>query len=508
MKIYNIKDYIKILKEHNLIVEIYNENDVNDANIENISYNSNKIKNNTLFICKGNNFKVEYLNDAITKGCICYVSEIKYNNDTMAIIVNDILKAMSVICNLYFSNPSSSLNVIGITGTKGKTTTAYYIKSILDEYAKVNNQKDTAIISSIDTYDGVSTYTSSLTTPLPLELENVFFNSVSSKVKNVVMEVSSQALKYHRVYSTNFNIGIFLNISEDHISNVEHKDFDDYFNSKLKIFEKSNIGIVNLDSNFSDKIYKKAKENCSMVYTYSLKNKTADVYAYDIKKDHLYTIFKVHTKNFDKEIILSMPGLFNVENAICAILVADIMNIPYECIYNGLKVAKASGRMEVYSTSDRKVVTIIDYAHNKLSFSKVFETAQKEYKNRKIICVFGSVGSKAVQRRKDLGNIAGRNSDYIFLTADDPGYEKVLDICDEIAKYVKNYTDNYEIIEDREEAVKKAFKMAFDMNDDSIILLLGKGREKTQKAGNKIVEYKSDVEIAKEMIQKYNKVRA
>ena len=152
--------------------------------------------------------------------------------------------------------------------------------------------------------------------------------------------------------------------------------------------------------------------------------------------------------------------------------------------------------------------TIIDYAHNKLSFSKVFETAQKEYKNRKIICVFGSVGSKAVQRRKDLGNIAGRNSDYIFLTADDPGYEKVLDICDEIAKYVKNYTDNYEIIEDREAAVKKAFKMAFDMNDDSIILLLGKGREKTQKAGNKILEYKSDVEIAKEMIQKYNKVKA
>jgi UDP-N-acetylmuramoyl-L-alanyl-D-glutamate--2,6-diaminopimelate ligase len=486
MKKHNLKEYIEILEEEKQIKEIGNITQIKDTVVESISYNSKEVKKGTVFVCKGNSFKEEYLKQAIPGGAFLYISEKKYNVNIPYILVEDIKISLSIIADKYFNSPSKNLNVIGITGTKGKSTTAYYIKYILDEAANENNEKDTAIISSIDTYDGVLNFESHITTPESLDLQNHFNNAVNSKMKNVVMEVSSQALKYSRVNNVDFDYSIFLNISEDHISDLEHKDFKDYFDSKLKIFAKTNTAFVNLDSDNSKMISEIAKRDSKEVITFSTKEKKSDIYGYDIQKKGFDTVFKVKTSEFDKEFVLTMPGLFNVENALAAISVTTKMGISYENIYNGLKKAKSSGRMEVYYSKDKKIICIVDYAHNKLSFEKLYESTKSEYADRKITTVFGCPGKKALLRRRDLGLLAGENSDKIYITAEDPGEEPVEKISKEIAMYVKVNTNNYEIIEDREEAIKKAIEEAKKDTKKTIILITGKGNETRQKIRKRI----------------------
>ena len=195
-------------------------------------------------------------------------------------------------------------------------------------------------------------------------------NAVNANLDNLVMEVCSQALKMERVYGILYKYGVFLNISEDHISNIEHKDYNDYLESKLKLFERAQTAIVNLNTDDLDKVLNAARKSEKIVTFGNTEN--ADVYGYNIRKEGLNTVFNVRTKNFDEEILLTMPGLFNVENALAAIAVATEMGIPYENIYNGLKKAKATGRMEIYSNKNQEIVVIVDYAHNKLSFQKLY----------------------------------------------------------------------------------------------------------------------------------------
>ena len=199
-----------------------------------------------------------------------------------------------------------------------------------------------------------------------------------------------------------------------------------------------------------------------------------------------------------------MPGKFNVENALAAIAVADILNIDSKYMYLGLKNARTSGRMELFKTKDEKIVSIVDFAHNKLSFEKIYETVKNEYNDRFVITVFGCPGGKAQIRRKNLGEVAGKNSDRVYITADDPGIEEVSKISDEIEKYLKVYIDNYEKIEDREEAIQQAFNYAKNLDKKSILLILGKGSDNTQKVLNGYEPYKSDVEQIKEYIKEYN----
>ena len=488
MKLLKVKDYIEILKKYEQIIECISCDNYLDREIEFLTYNSKEAKSNSMFVCKGflDNFKEEYLLDAIKNGAFIYVSQKKYNVSSPCIIVKDAFICLCILSAMYYDFPDKKLNLIGVTGTKGKSTTAYYIKYILDEYAKKMGFKETAIISSIDTFDGIEKFESHITTPESLDLYKHFYNAVNSNITNLVMEVSSQALKVGRVYTTEFNIGVFLNISEDHISPVEHPDFEDYFNSKLKLFKKCKTACINLESDFSDKILAEVKKCSKEIITFSTKNKEADVYAYDIHKQGLDTIFKVRTKEFDEEFILTMPGLFNVENALAAICVAYKMKIPKQSIYLGLKKARSKGRMEIFKTQDERIISIVDYAHNKISFEKLFESTKNEYPDRKVIIVFGCPGNKAYLRRRDLGIVAGKNADKIFLTADDPGYERVIDISNDIAKYVKEYMNNYEIVEDREEAIKKAINYADKKYDKTVLLVAGKGNETKQKVRTRL----------------------
>ena len=185
------------------------------------------------------------------------------------------------------------------------------------------------------------------------------------------MEVSSQALKYHRVDDMKFDVGIFLNISEDHISPIEHADFEDYFSSKMLMFGKTKTAVVNLDADYIDRILEEAKA-AEEVITFSTKDSSADYFAYHIRKEGNETRFSVKCEAFDEEFILTMPGLFNVENALGVIAAAVKFGIPKEYIHSGLLRARSSGRMELYASKDKNILAIVDYAHNKLSFEIVF----------------------------------------------------------------------------------------------------------------------------------------
>lgn len=505
MEKYTVEHYIDILKENEQIKDIINCNSILKREVNHVSYNSKEIVEDTLFVCKGTSFKVEYLKEAIDVGVFVYVSEKKYDVDIPCILVKDIQKSLSLLSSMYFNYPGESINVIGVGGTKGKSTTTYYIKAILDEYSKKMNKKETAVISSIDTYDGVENFESHITTPESYEIHKHFYNALNSGMENIVMEVSSQALKLDRVADVFFDIGIFMNISEDHISPIEHKDFDDYYNAKLKMFKNTKNAIVNMDADFADNTLSVAKRDSARVITFSMKNKDTDIYAYDIRKDGFNTIFKVHTPSYDEEFMLTMPGLFNVENALAAIATTYLMNIPVEAIKKGLKIARSSGRMEVFHTKDMKIIILVDYAHNKLSFEKLFSSVKEEYKGRRIVSIFGCPGKKALLRRKDLGTVAGMYSDFVYLVAEDPGAEPVIDISNDIAQYVKKYTNNYALIEERGEAILDAVLKAEKEDRETIILLTGKGRETRQKYGTEYLPCISDVEYTEKYLSEYDK---
>ncbi|MDD4833813.1 MAG: UDP-N-acetylmuramoyl-L-alanyl-D-glutamate--2,6-diaminopimelate ligase [Lutispora sp.] len=499
MKRYTIDEYAMKIQENNLLISKNYAANIGKQFIDKVSYNSNDVAENTLFICKGKAFKEEYLDKAINEGSIAYISEIDYHKNIPCILVNNVQKTLSLVSNIYYDYPWKKMNLIGVTGTKGKSTTCYYIKYIIDEYLNDEGKPTSGIISSIDTYDGVINEESHITTPESLDLQQHFSNAQSSNITHMITEVSSQALKYGRLYDVCFDVGVFLNISEDHISPIEHSDLEDYFSSKLKLFKQCKIACINLESDFASRILE-AGGNSEKIITFGT-SENADIYGYNIRKDGNNIVFDVRTDKFDKEFILTMPGLFNVENALAAIAVAYSLNIPEKFIFSGLEKARSSGRMEKYVSKDKEKIVIVDYAHNKLSFTKLYESTKEEYKGRNIVTVFGCPGGKAFSRRKDLGLLAGLHSDSIILTSEDPGEEQVRTICEEIAEYVKRNNDNYEIVEDRGEAIKSSI---FESEPNTIILLTGKGNEKRQKIGKAYIPCPSDVDYVIQYLEDYN----
>lgn len=504
MKTYTLDIYAQSMASARIMKEFYLGQE-EPVEIKYLTFDSKKVRPGTLFICKGAAFKAQYLDEAIEKGAVAYVSEKKFDTqkEVPYILVDDIRVAMPILAVKYNCAPWKELNVIGVGGTKGKSTTAYYIKAIVDDYMSATGGKESGILSSIDIYDGVIREESSLTTPEAVELQEHLRNAVDSQITYVEMEVSSQALKYGRVAAMKMDVGIFLNISEDHISPIEHPDFEDYFSSKLMMFANTKNAVVNLDADFSERIVEAAKAS-EAIYTFSMKEKNADVFGYAVEKDGHETVFRVKTEAFDEEFRLTMPGLFNVENALAAITTAVALHIPVEYMKSGLLRAKTSGRMELFESRDKERVAIVDFAHNKLSFEKLFASAREEYPDYDIVAVFGSPGNKALIRRENLGTVAGQYATKIYLTADDPAYEEVVDICKEIAVFVEKQRCPYEIVEDRTEAIHKAMESA---TRKTVFLITGKGNETWLKYGNKHIECKSDVENVKECLEFYDKSR-
>lgn len=501
MKVLNFRDYAEKLKEAGLVVSAAIPEE--ELQIEYLTYDSRDLGENTLFVCKGAAFKEEYLQDVINRGIQAYITEKEYeriDKKIPHILVKDIRKAMPILANLFYDEAWRHLNLVGITGTKGKSTTAYYVKHILDSYLQEQGKKQSGIISSIDTYDGVIFEESHLTTPETLDLHKHFRNAVDSELEYMEMEVSSQGLKYDRVAGVTFDVGVYLNISEDHISPIEHPTFEDYFAAKLKIFAHTKNAVVNLDGDFTDEVLEAAKAAENMM-TFSQKDPSADIYAYDVRKVDQEIRFMVRTAQFEQEFVLTMPGLFNVENALAAIGTAISLNIPLEYMLKGLHDARSSGRMEVYMSKDRKIIGIVDYAHNRLSFEKLFDSTLKEYPGFGIISIFGCPGKKALLRRRDLGTIAGENSEKVYIVAEDPGLEPFMEISEDIARYVRMTGCDYEIIEERGDAIRKAIMTA---EHPVVLLITGKGNETRQKYGAKYLPCLSDVELTKKYLEEYD----
>ena len=255
----------------------------------------------TLFVCKGAHFREDFLRSAVEGGAFCYLSETEYPDvKAPCILVSDIRKSMAILANFHYDDPWSRIPVIGITGTKGKSSTAYFVKSVLDCYMEKTGGKETGVVSSIETYDGIERFESHLTTPEPIDLERHFSNALEEGLSFMTMEVSSQALKYDRVLGVRFAAGAFLNIDYDHISPIEHPDWEDYFASKLELFRQCEKAVVNLDSDHIDRVLEAAKAAGSLI-TFSERDESADYFGFNVRKDGRDTVFCVRSAGAETE---------------------------------------------------------------------------------------------------------------------------------------------------------------------------------------------------------------
>ena len=497
-RIKSLSEYAYMLEKNALIVSS-NMCEKGNEPVTSITYDSRNAANGCLFVCKGAAFKKEFLENAIKGGCIGYVSETDYAIDGVpCIIVKDIRDAMPPIARMFYDIPQS-LKIIGITGTKGKTTTAYYLKAIFDEAACMSGGHEAAFITTVETYDGKERISTGITTPESFELYRHFRNACDSGIEHVVMEVSSQALKYKRTDGICFDTAAFLNISEDHISPMEHVDFEDYLSSKLKIFSQCKTALVCADTDKIDRVLGAAKKSADII-TFGI-DKNADITAANVCEIGAQTAFTVKYNGRDYDFLLNMGGIFNVENALAAIGTAFKYGISYEAMYEALKKVFVPGRGEEYSSQDGNINVIVDYAHNELSFRNIIGAAKRRWQGRKIITLFGCVGGKALNRREGMGLAAGEMSDRIYLTADDPATESISDICAQVGAYIEKTGCPYEIIEDRAEAVSDAI---LSCSEPSVVLLLGKGSEKTQRVAHGTQPYISDAVAAQKALSKYD----
>ena len=465
--------------------------------ITHLSFDTRDLMEETLFFCKGAHFKVDYLFAAAENGAVAYVSETRYEDAPIpAILVTDIRQAMSVAAAYHYRNPSDKLTTVGLTGTKGKSTTAYYVKAILDEALAA----ECAVLSSIDNFDGVNREESHLTTPEAIPLHQHFVNAVESGLSHLVMEVSSQALKYGRVDGICFDVACLHNIGVDHISPIEHPDFEDYFAAKLKILDTCRVGCVNTDADHADRMLAYAKASGCRLVTYG-SHPDDDVSCSQVRKDGEAIRFTVTTATFTEDFAITMPGLFNVQNALCAIAVCMTLGISVEAMKKGLLNARAAGRMEVFASRDGRVVALVDYAHNRMSFGALYDSVAKEYPGKTVITVFGCPGGKAYLRRQDLGELSGKHSSLVIITEEDSGEEPFAQIAGDIAKSVSSCGCRYEICEDRGEAIRRAI---CENRGDRVILITGKGRETRQKRGTLYIDTPSDVDYVERFMAIYD----
>lgn len=473
-----------------------------------LTCDSRKVCQGTMFVCKGAAFLPKYLSEAAKRGAGSYISErrLPEGEGLTAIIVSDIRRAMAAAAACFFGYRAGTPKLTGITGTKGKTTTAWYLKAMLDAWMTELGKPETGLLSTIRNYDGETWQDAVMTTPEPVELHEFLSRTEKNGLSHATMEVSSQALKYGRVRELQFQVGIFLNISEDHISPREHEDFEDYFSSKLSIFRQCDTACVNLDSDHMQRIVK-AAHKAGRIVTFG-RHRDANLRYTDIRVKENGTAFTVTCKDFTETFELAMKGRFNIENAMAAIAAAYVYGVPVQCMQRALRATCVPGRMETFASSDGKICGIVDFAHNRLSFEKLFDAVFQEYGScKKIITVFGCPGGKALNRRRELGLIAGLFSDYVMVTSDDPDTECPETIAQEISRYVEMTGCACGFSAERKDAVCLAVKKAAQYREKTMILLLGRGCEKYQKTAQGLRAYPTDAALMQEAIRMYEGVQ-
>ena len=469
-----------------------------DIDIKGIESNSKNIKPGYMFFAiKGfNTDGHDYINNAIEAGANvimvqegCDLKTIKLKSDTTLLMYKDTREALARCSCNYYGNPSRKFKLIGVTGTKGKTTTTFMIKEILEKAGH-----KVGLIGTIATYlNGKMLFESNRTTPESIELQKIFAQMVDEGVEYVVMEVSSQSLKLHRVDGCNFDIVLFTNFSEDHISPNEHPDMKDYFESKLKLFEMCDNGIINVDDLHVAKIPKLFPNNNIM--TYGIDN-YCDVLAKDITITNSYVDFRVKISDRNERVKVDIPGRFSVYNALAAICVAKKLGIASDKVIEALAEIKVPGRSEMVPNK-KEIPIMIDYAHSPESLQNIL-SAVKSYTRGKVISVFGCGGDRDKGKRPIMGEISGRIADFTFITSDNPRTEDPEAIVKDIEEGIKKTKGKYKVVVDRITAIKEAIDMATKLD---IIVLAGKGHEPYQEINGKKYPFDERV-IVNEIINK------
>ena len=469
-----------------------------DIDIKGIESNSKNIKPGYMFFAiKGfNTDGHDYINNAIEAGANvimvqegCDLKSIKLKPDTTLVMYKDTREALAKCSCNYYGNPSMKFKLIGVTGTKGKTTTTFMIKEILEKAGH-----KVGLIGTIATYlNGKMLFESNRTTPESIELQKIFAQMVDEGVEYVVMEVSSQSLKLHRVDGCDFDIVLFTNFSEDHISPNEHPDMKDYFESKLKLFEMCDNGIINVDDLHVAKIPKLFPNNNIM--TYGIDN-YCDVLAKDITITNSYVDFRVKISDRNERVKVDIPGRFSVYNALAAICVAKKLGIASDKVIEALAEIKVPGRSEMVPNK-KEIPIMIDYAHSPESLQNIL-SAVKSYTRGKVISVFGCGGDRDKGKRPIMGEISGRIADFTFITSDNPRTEDPEAIVKDIEEGIKKTKGKYKVVVDRITAIKEAIDMATKLD---IIVLAGKGHEPYQEINGKKYPFDERV-IVNEIINK------
>ncbi len=500
-----VRDLAQILEENNVLIDhIGDKNAV--IGINGAACDSRCVKPGDIFICKGAAFKPQFLDSAIAQGAQSFICNEELSSTLSAkypnipcLVVSDLRLAMALVSPVAFGNPDQDLTLIGITGTKGKSTVSYMLKQIIDEKQP---EHDASLIGSIVTYDGVEKFESHNTTPEPPDLQRHLSNALASGHSPLIMEVSSQGLKYDRVRDLNLDLACFLNIDTDHISPNEHADFEDYFTSKLKIFSLCKTAVVNMDSKHADRILESAKQSdtCQKVLTTSMNDSSADFWAEDVVSAEGCISFVAHTPSWTAPVQIPMLGVFNVENALCAIALASEYGVDQQTIQAGLAKTHVPGRMEFIQTPNPQIKAIVDFAHNHLSYLKFFESVSLEFKDYKVISIFGAPGGKAHDRRVELPHVAQEHSDHIIFCEEDPVHESAEDICQELAGNITNGC-SHEIIVDRGDACKKALQIAKEYKGPCVICILGKGDDTWMHRGDRFDVVPTDTMLFNQAVE-------
>ena len=441
-----------------------------------IIYDSRKIAPETMFVCMVGAVTDghKYIPDAVEKGASVIVLEreeeaAQIPENITVLKVASARLALALMSAALFDHPARKLVTIGLTGTKGKTTTTYMIKKVLEMAGK-----KVGLIGTIGAMIGEEHLPSKNTTPESYELHRMFAAMVEAGCEYVVMEVSSQGLKLDRTAGVLFDYGIFTNLSPDHIGPAEHASFEEYMECKSLLFRQCRIGIVNADDEHVEGILK--GHTCE-VKTFSAE-KEADLMASDIgfinEDGKLGMHFKV-SGCMDCQAKVHIPGRFSVYNSMETMLVCHLAGISDEAILEGLSKVQVKGRVEMLPVS-KDYTLIIDYAHNEVSTRSVLTTLM-EYHPKRLICVYGGGGNRSKLRRYDMGEVTGEMADLCVLTCDNPRDEEIRDINNDIKVGLARSNGKYIEIDDRKEAIAYCMKNA---KPGDMIVLLGKGHEDYQ----------------------------
>ncbi len=469
-----------------------------ETEVSELVYDTRKeISMGSLFVCiAGAVFDGhEYANTAVEAGASVIVAEreLVLPENVTLVVVKDTRRALAYLSAAWFGHPAKELITIGITGTKGKTTTAYMVYHILE---KVGIKA--GLVGTVEVKNGKETIPASHTTPESFLLQKYFREMADNGCKAVVMEVSSQALKLHRVGGVMFDYGVFTNLEPDHIGPNEHADFEDYAECKSRLFRQCRFGILNADD---PQMHRMLEGSICDFITYGCKEE-ADLRATDIDLHRTDGKLMVSYKTqgiLETELAVCVPGMFTVYNSLTAAAICKMLNVPVEVMQKAFLEVQVKGRLESIHISP-KFSLMIDYAHNAMSLKSLL-TALKEYEPKRLVCLFGCGGNRSRDRRFEMGEISSRYADLTIVTSDNPRFEEPEAIIEDILTGVKKADGAYVTVPDRKEAIRYAILNA---QAEDVIVLAGKGHEDYQEI--KGVKYPMDErvlirEILSEMTQ-------